>query len=30
MSSLTGGDKAGLIATSKGKIIALEARVASC
>lgn len=30
MSSLTGGDKAGDIATSKGKIAALEARAATC
>lgn len=30
MSSLTGGDVAGHIATSKGKVIALEARTASC
>ncbi len=30
MSSLTGGDKAGDIATSKGKILALEARLAGC
>lgn len=30
MSSLTGGDKAGDIATSKGKIAALEARAAIC
>lgn len=30
VSSLTGGDVAGHIATSKGKIIALEARVAAC
>lgn len=29
-SSLTGGNKAGEIGSSKGKIIALEARVASC
>lgn len=29
-SSLTGGNKAGDIAASKGKIIALEARMASC
>jgi hypothetical protein len=30
VSSLTGGDKAGLIAASKGKILALETRVAEC
>ena len=30
MSSLTGGDKAGLIAASKGKVLALETRVAEC
>ena len=30
VSSLTGGDVAGQIATSKGKILALEARVAAC
>lgn len=30
MSSLTGGDKAGDIAASKGKIAALQARVATC
>jgi hypothetical protein len=30
VSSLTGEDKAGLIATSKGKVLALEARVAGC
>lgn len=29
-SSLTGGDKAGLIGVAKGKIAALEARVAIC
>ena len=29
-SSLTGGNKAGDIAASKGKILALEARVAAC
>ena len=28
--SLTGGDKAGEIAASKGKVLALEARLASC
>ena len=30
VSSLTGGDKTGLIATSKGKVLALEARLAAC
>lgn len=30
VSSLTGGDVAGHIATSKGKVVALEARVAAC
>lgn len=30
VSSLAGGDVAGQIATSKGKILALEARVAAC
>lgn len=30
VSSLTGGDKAGLIAASKGKVLALETRVAEC
>lgn len=30
VSSLTGGDVSGHIATSKGKVLALEARVASC
>lgn len=30
LSSLSGADKAGLIGASKGKILALEARVASC
>ena len=30
VSSLSGGDKAGEIAATKGKIIALEARLASC
>ena len=30
MSSLTGGDKAGEIATAKGKMNALEARLLSC
>lgn len=30
LSSVSGGDKAGLIGASKGKILALEARVASC
>lgn len=30
VSSLTGGDVAGEIATSKGKIVALEGRLASC
>ncbi len=30
VSSLTGGDVAGHIATSKGKVMALEARVAAC
>lgn len=30
MSSLTGGDKAGEIATSKGKVLALEARLRGC
>lgn len=30
VSSLTGGDKTGLIAVSKGKVLALEARLASC
>lgn len=30
MSSLTGGDKAGLIAASKGKVLALETRIAEC
>lgn len=29
-SSLTGGNKAGEIGASKGKVLALEARVASC
>ena len=29
-SSLMGGDKAGLISVSKGKILALETRMASC
>lgn len=30
VSSLSGGDKAGDIATSKGKIVALEARLTRC
>lgn len=30
VSSLTGNDKAGLIAASKGKVIALETRIRSC
>ena len=30
VSSLTGGDVAGHIATSKGKVMALEARLAGC
>ena len=30
VSSLTGGDREGEIATSKGKVVALEARLASC
>lgn len=30
VSSLAGGDNAGAIATSKGKIVALEARLATC
>lgn len=30
VSSLTGGDVAGQIAASKGKVISLEARLASC
>ncbi len=30
MSSLTGGDVEGAIATSKGKIVALEARLLTC
>lgn len=30
VSSLTGGDKAGLIAASKGKIIALQSRLVGC
>lgn len=30
VSSLTGSDKEGAIATAKGKILALEARLASC
>lgn len=30
VASLTGGDVSGHIATSKGKVIALEARTASC
>jgi len=30
VSSLTGGDVAGSIAASKGKVLALEARLASC
>lgn len=30
VSSLTGGDVAGHIAASKGKVLALEARLASC
>jgi hypothetical protein len=30
VASLTGSDKAGLIGASKGKILALEQRVASC
>lgn len=30
MSSLTGGDVSGHIATSKGKILALEARTSAC
>ena len=29
-SSLTGGDKAGLLATEKGKAVALDARLARC
>lgn len=29
-SSLTGGDKAGELGASKGKVLALEARVATC
>lgn len=29
-SSLTGGDKAGLLATEKGKAVALDARLAMC
>ncbi len=30
MSSLSGGDKAGQIGASKGKVLALEARLAGC
>ena len=30
VSSLTGGDKSGEIAASKGKVLALQARLASC
>lgn len=30
LSSLTGGDKAGLIATEKGKILALDSRLQAC
>jgi hypothetical protein len=30
VSSLTGGDRAGQIATVKGQVLALEARVAGC
>lgn len=30
LSSLTGGDQAGHIATSKGKVLALETRLAAC
>lgn len=30
VSSLTGGDREGQIATSKGKVLALEARAATC
>ena len=30
VSSLTGGDREGAIATSKGKVLALETRVQSC
>jgi hypothetical protein len=30
VSSLTGGDREGEIAVSKGKVLALEARIASC
>jgi hypothetical protein len=30
VSSLSGGDKEGMIATSKGKILALETRMRSC
>ena len=30
VSSLSGGDKAGEIATSKGKVVALEARLTRC
>lgn len=30
MSSLSGGDKEGAIAASKGKVLALESRMASC
>jgi hypothetical protein len=30
MSSLSGGDKEGAIAASKGKILALEARLVTC
>lgn len=30
VSSLSGADKEGMIATSKGKVIALESRVAGC
>ena len=30
MSSLTGGDKAGLIAAEKGKVLALDARLKRC
>jgi hypothetical protein len=30
LSSISGGDKSGMVATSKGKVIALEARLSSC
>jgi hypothetical protein len=30
VSSLTGGDKAGLIAAEKGKVLALDSRLSTC